>query len=63
MTMRLKKWTVARFQDGTWSTGGSPDDPDYANCEVFVVSAASRETAKKKAQQQRYRKNKKEVLA
>ncbi|MCV4196064.1 hypothetical protein OD771_29515, partial [Pseudomonas aeruginosa] len=42
--------TVARFPDGSWSTGGSPDDPDYALCEVFRIEADSRDEAKKKAQ-------------
>ncbi|WGX45679.1 hypothetical protein P7I94_00185 (plasmid) [Pseudomonas aeruginosa] len=42
-------WTVARFPDGSWSTGGSPDDPDYALCEVFRIEADSRDEAKKKS--------------
>ena len=43
-------WTVARFPNGDWSTGGRPSDPDYSECEVFVVMAHSRDEAKKKAQ-------------
>lgn len=43
-------WTVARFPDGSWCTGGRPDDPDYALCEVFRIEAESRDEAKKKAQ-------------
>lgn len=38
----LMKWTVARFPDGSWTTGGKPNDPDYANCEVFEVDANDR---------------------
>ena len=56
-------WTVVRFPDGTWSTGGKPDDPDFQHCEVFVVSAVSREQAKRKGQQKRYRQAKKEAKA
>lgn len=48
-------WTVVRLPDGTWSTGGMPDDPDYAECEIFRVDADSRERAKKKAQALRSR--------
>jgi len=48
-------WTVARFPNGEWTTGGKPKDPDYANCEVFVVDADTREKAKKKAQAKRTR--------
>lgn len=49
-------WTVARFPNGSWDTGGPPDDPCYSECEVFQVDASSREQAKKLAQAQR-RKN------
>lgn len=49
------KWTVARFPNGSWSTGGEPNDKDYENCEVFVVEANSRELAKRKAQAKRRR--------
>lgn len=49
-------WTVARYPNGSWDTGGLPDDPDYAECEVFQIDASSREQAKKLAQAQR-RKN------
>lgn len=49
------KWTVARFPDGSWTTGGKPNDPDYANCEVFEVDAKDRDTAKRKAQARRQR--------
>jgi hypothetical protein len=48
-------WTVARFPDGSWTTGGKPDDRDYANCEVFRVEADNREQAKRKAQAKRRR--------
>lgn len=49
------QWTVARFPNGSWSTGGSPSDPDYSKCEVFEVMARSRDEAKKKAQAKRSR--------
>jgi hypothetical protein len=51
-------WTVARFPNGTWSTGGSPKDPEYKDCEVFVVDAETRDTAKRKAQSKRSRQRK-----
>lgn len=50
------KWTVARFPNGNWSTGGTPTD--YANCEVFVVDAADRKSATQKAQAKRSRQRK-----
>lgn len=43
-------WTVARFPNGDWDTGGRVDDPVYAECETWQVMAESREKAKKKAQ-------------
>jgi len=49
-------WTVVRFPNGSWSTGGRPDDPEYALCEVFEVVAGCRNEAKKLAQAVRYRK-------
>ena len=49
------EWTVARFPNGEWTTGGAPTDRDYAECEIFVVDARSRCEAKKKAQQERRR--------
>jgi hypothetical protein len=49
------KWTVARFPNGSWTTGGKPDDPAYAECEVFVVYAKDRDVAKRTAQSQRQR--------
>lgn len=49
------KWTVARFPNGNWTTGGKPTDKDYENCEVFVVEADSRASATKKAQAKRRR--------
>ncbi len=51
--MKEQLWTVARFPNGFWSTGGKPTDPDYAQCEVFTISATSRDEAKKKAQARR----------
>lgn len=46
-------WTVVRFPNGSWSTGGKPTDPDYAMCEIWQVEADSREKATKKAQAKR----------
>lgn len=51
--MIMQWWTVARFPNGSWGTGGRMDDPDYAECEVFRVLAESRDQAKKLAQAQR----------
>ena len=48
--MREHLWTVARFPNGEWTTGGKPSDQDYDGCEVFRLMATSRETAKRKAQ-------------
>ena len=48
-------WTVARFPNGEWTTGGKPKDPEYDDCEVFVVEADTREKAKRKAQAKRTR--------
>jgi hypothetical protein len=52
------KWTVARFPNGNWTTGGKPTDADYANCEVFVVDAQDRKMAIRKAQAKRSRQRK-----
>ena len=41
MTQRL---LVVRFPNGSWSHGGKPDDPDYEECEKYMV-----ETDKSKA--------------
>lgn len=46
-------WTVVRFPNGSWSTGGKPTDPDYALCEIWQIEADSREKATKKAQTKR----------
>jgi len=54
--MSMQMWTVARYPNGSWDTGGRMDDPGYAECEVFRVAAESRDQAKKKAQAER-RKN------
>lgn len=35
--MRTQLWTVARFPRGEWSTGGKPNDPDYAESEVWQI--------------------------
>lgn len=48
-------WTVVRFPNGEWSTGGKVSDPDHAYCEVYRVAADSREAAKKRGQALRSR--------
>lgn len=52
-------WTVVRFPNGSWSYGGKPTDPDYAECETWQISATSAEKAVKKAQAKRSRDRKK----
>ncbi|MDF9778942.1 hypothetical protein OKW11_005988 [Pseudomonas baetica] len=51
----MKKMTVVRFPNGSWSTGGRPSDPDYEQCEVYVVPSGSEAEAKKQAQAVRRR--------
>ncbi|WP_455233504.1 hypothetical protein [Geopseudomonas aromaticivorans] len=46
-------WTVGRFPNGDWTSGGTPKDETYAECEVFQVMASSREQAVRKAQSRR----------
>ena len=48
-------WTVVRFPDGSWSSGGSVQDPDYENCEIWRIDAYSRDAAVRKAQGRRAR--------
>lgn len=48
--MKTQSWTVVRFPNGSWSYGGKPSDPDYSQCEIFVVEASTPEAAKKQAQ-------------
>ena len=45
--MKLHPWTVARFQDGSWSSGGPPDLPEYEGALVWVVQARDRHDAEK----------------
>ncbi|MGF6281819.1 hypothetical protein ABH908_000148 [Pseudomonas frederiksbergensis] len=51
----MKSMTVVRFPNGSWSTGGRPSDPDYEQCEVYVVPCNGEADAKKKAQAVRRR--------
>lgn len=53
--MKPVEWTVARYPDGTWDSGGCPDSPDYAHCEVFQVIASGRDEAERLGKAQ-YRK-------
>lgn len=48
--MDSRIWTVGRFPAGVWSGGGSRNDPDYAECEIYLIPAESLDKAKKKAQ-------------
>lgn len=61
--MKVQTWTVVRFPNGEWTTGGRPDSPTYEHCEVWEVEAASSEEAMKKAQglRARERRNQKRV--
>lgn len=54
-------WTVVRFPNGSWGYGGKPTDPDYAECEVFRISAADGKAAVKKAQAKRSREHRRPV--
>lgn len=45
-----KLWTVVRFPVGSWSGGGSPNDVDYAESEIYLIPAESLGQATKKAQ-------------
>ena len=46
-------WTVGRFPSGEWTSGSTPADETYAECEVFQVMASSREQAVRRAQSKR----------
>jgi hypothetical protein len=48
--MESRIWTVGRWPAGVWSGGGSRNDPDYSECEVYLIPAESLDKAKKKAQ-------------
>lgn len=30
-------WTVVRFPAGVWNGGGGRSNPDYSECEVYVM--------------------------
>ena len=51
----MKLITVVRFPNGSWSMGGPVSDPDYKQCEVYVVPFNSDNEAKKLAQAVRRR--------
>jgi len=48
--MESRIWTVVRFPAASWGGGGSPNDPDYSLCEVYLVPAEGLKKAMKKAQ-------------
>ncbi|ENA27033.1 hypothetical protein HMPREF1487_09512 [Pseudomonas sp. HPB0071] len=48
--MKTRIWTVGRFPAGVWSGDGSRNDPDYSECEVYLIPAENLDKAKKKAQ-------------
>lgn len=52
-------WTVVRFPNGSWSYGGRPTDPDYAECETWRIDASNGPAAVKKAQAKRSSANRK----
>lgn len=56
-------WTVVRFPDGSWSYGGSPNSPDYAECEVWRISADTARAAIKRAQGKRRREKERQAEA
>ncbi len=58
----MNSWTVVRFPNGSWSYGGDPSDPDYAECEIFQINSKSGKLAIKKAQNKRSRKRHKPPL-
>lgn len=60
--MSSRIWTVARFPAGVWSGGGLLNDPDYAECEVYLIAAESMDKAKSKAQRARSRALKKGAI-
>jgi len=51
----MKQLTVVRWPNGSWSTGGPVSDPDYQQCEVYVVPFTTEGSAKKRAQAVRRR--------
>jgi hypothetical protein len=51
----MRAITVVRFPNGSWSTGGRVSDPDYAECECYVILSESDKAAKKQAQSVRRR--------
>lgn len=57
----MRLWTVVRFPNGSWSYGGKPTAPDYAECEVWQIEALSGTAAVKKAQAKRRRQKRKEA--
>mgnify|MGYP001564384639 CR=1 FL=1 len=42
---REQVWTVVRFPDGSWSSGGKIDSPEYDLCEKWSVFASDRGAA------------------
>lgn len=48
--MEPRIWTVVRFPFGAWSGGGKRNDPEYADCEVYLAKGNTLDRAKKRAQ-------------
>lgn len=46
-------WTVVRFPNGSWSYGGKPNDPDYEQCEKFIIIEKDPKKAVAKARARR----------
>ncbi len=55
-------WTVVRFPNGSWSYGGKPTDPDYADCEVWQIEAPTSKVAISRARVRRSRALKQNAL-
>jgi hypothetical protein len=60
-------YLVVRFPDGSWSSGGNADDPDYSLCEKFWVERDPRfdidgHKSRRKAQAYRSRQLKKQAV-
>ena len=51
--MSEQAWTVVRFPNGSWSYGGKPSDPDYEQCEKFIIIATDPKKALAKARSRR----------
>jgi len=51
--MSEQAWTVVRFPNGSWSYGGKINDPDYEQCEKFIIMAKDSKQAVSRARARR----------